>query len=534
MEYGRDAEARHMRLLIVDDDIATAEVIRKAVNWETLGVDQVYTAYNMEQAKARLLEEKISLVISDIEMPQGSGIELLTWFREQKLEGEFLFLTSHERFDYATNAVKLHAAEYLLKPLDVAVMEAAIKKLILSIEEERRRQEDIAYGAWAKRNRRQMQLAFWERVLDGRISERFEEELCQRGLSLDAGEAYRLVVSRVTDLERDKERINQGLMRFIMENMHSEILCGTPENASVICYEHEDDYIVAAICGEKAKEDWLERCRELIQKFKRMFSATITCCVSEKCGVGQLGAALRRTRRLLTSSAAYYGDCFREEEGQKEQSQSPSLLDFKQMEGFLERGDMLRFMGCLKERLNEKVRDKTLNGQILLRMKQDILQMVYASFARQGIEGEGFFLDESVGSLTGKAARSAMDMVRWASFLLKRADEYREEALRGQTIIDKINGYIRQHYAENIGRNEIAGEFFLAPEYVSKMYKKQTGCSLGDAINRYRIEQAKLLLRDESLRVSDVAGRVGFDNFAYFSTMFKKYTGMTPNQYRKP
>jgi len=68
---------------------------------------------------------------------------------------------------------------------------------------------------------------------------------------------------------------------------------------------------------------------------------------------------------------------------------------------------------------------------------------------------------------------------------------------------------------------------------LSKMYKKQTGISLKDYISEYRIEQAKILLRKSELLVSDVAEEVGFDNFTYFSTLFKKYTGMTPNQYRK-
>ena len=69
-------------------------------------------------------------------------------------------------------------------------------------------------------------------------------------------------------------------------------------------------------------------------------------------------------------------------------------------------------------------------------------------------------------------------------------------------------------------------------EYLSKTYKKQMGVNLKDTIAECRIEEAKRLL-ERGERVSDVAEEVGFDNFTYFSTMFKKYTGITPNQYRK-
>ncbi|MBR5945423.1 MAG: response regulator [Lachnospiraceae bacterium] len=85
-----------MKVLIVDDDIATVDVIKNTVDWTDLGVSDVFTAYNIKSAKSVLLDEDIDIVISDIEMPQGSGIDLLEWFRERELDGEFLLLTCHE------------------------------------------------------------------------------------------------------------------------------------------------------------------------------------------------------------------------------------------------------------------------------------------------------------------------------------------------------------------------------------------------------------------------------------------------------
>ena len=117
--------------LIVDDDMATVEVVRNAVHWKQLGVENVSKAYNIEQAKKILLNEPINLVISDVEMPMGSGLDLLRWFREQKMDGEFLLLTCHEDFSYASEALHNRAAEYLLKPFDVDVMEVALRRVII-------------------------------------------------------------------------------------------------------------------------------------------------------------------------------------------------------------------------------------------------------------------------------------------------------------------------------------------------------------------------------------------------------------------
>ena len=73
---------------------------------------------------------------------------------------------------------------------------------------------------------------------------------------------------------------------------------------------------------------------------------------------------------------------------------------------------------------------------------------------------------------------------------------------------------------------------YLAPEYMARVFKKETGVSLKQYLSDYRIARARELLADPNESVSDAAGRVGFDNFSYFSTVFRKTVGMSPNEYR--
>ena len=218
-----------MHVLIVDDDIATVDVVQNSVDWERLGITQTFSAYNINCAKKILLEEKIDIIISDIEMPQGSGIELLEWMREEGIPGEFLLLTCHERFDYAAKALKNQASEYLLKPFDVNIMEAALKKIILKIREKRQLRAEGEYGKWAMQNQRQMKLGFWNRVLSGHlVGSGAADSIEEKRLHIDPDAEYRLVVSRIA--RPDEDKMNSGLMLFIMENIHSEVLCGKPDN----------------------------------------------------------------------------------------------------------------------------------------------------------------------------------------------------------------------------------------------------------------------------------------------------------------
>lgn len=93
--------------------------------------------------------------------------------------------------------------------------------------------------------------------------------------------------------------------------------------------------------------------------------------------------------------------------------------------------------------------------------------------------------------------------------------------------------YIREHYAEKISLAKLSEEIYVHPTYLSNLFKGQTGFTVVDYINHYRIEMAKELLKDSRSKIFWVAERVGFVNQRYFSQIFKKYTGSTPVQYKQ-
>ena len=74
-----------MNICIVDDDKYVVEKIVEGMEWKRWDIDGVYVAYNIKQAKDILSTRQIDILLSDIEMPQGSGLELLEWVREKKL-----------------------------------------------------------------------------------------------------------------------------------------------------------------------------------------------------------------------------------------------------------------------------------------------------------------------------------------------------------------------------------------------------------------------------------------------------------------
>lgn len=524
------------RVLIVDDDRATVDVIRENIHWKELGIDRVFTAYNIEQAKRILLAESVSLVISDIEMPMGSGLDLLDWFRAQGQQGEFLLLTCHEDFSYASAALHNRAAEYLLKPLDVEVMEVALRRALQRIESERLMREASRYGRWMQANRNQVQLAFWEQVLDGRYegrAERIAADLHERGLTLDPAAEYSLVISRVTGVENDRNRFRSDLLLFALRNIHSDILCRTPENDSVLSVDQGETIVVVTVLPAAVPDTLRARCEALLQSYGRVMTSVLTCCICDPCTIERMHGVKGEALRRIATDVARYGQCFTMSEAGFAPAQTEFEPDSVAIAAMLAESDKRGLLEYLKTTLQEQLRKNMLDAKTLHILRQSLLQAVYVELSQYEIRAADLFADAVGRELSEKATRSMLDFIRWANYLLTTALDCKVEYRQSGTLSYKVRQYIHDHYAEEIDRNQIAAALYLSPEYLGKVFKRETGQNLKDAIAEYRIERAKELLGHPELRVGDIAMQVGFDSFTYFSTQFKKYTGITPGEYRK-
>ena len=117
-----------MRILIVDDDWNLVDTIKREIDWSYLQIKEVYTAYNMAAAMELIERQQPEIVLCDIEMPLGSGIDLLKWIRKKQLPLEFIFLTCHDNFDFASEAIEYGVSGYVVKPFNIEKTVSAIAK----------------------------------------------------------------------------------------------------------------------------------------------------------------------------------------------------------------------------------------------------------------------------------------------------------------------------------------------------------------------------------------------------------------------
>ncbi|MGI5894316.1 MAG: response regulator transcription factor [Candidatus Merdivicinus sp.] len=97
----------------------------------------------------------------------------------------------------------------------------------------------------------------------------------------------------------------------------------------------------------------------------------------------------------------------------------------------------------------------------------------------------------------------------------------------------KLLEYVRQNYTSEIYLRNLADMFYLNEAYCSVLFKKNTGKNFSEYINTLRIQKAQYLLRNTNKSVEEIGKDVGFKDYYYFNKVFKKYTALTPTQFRK-
>lgn len=131
---------RRFSVLIADDEEIALRGLDEGVDWEAVHVDKVYKCHSKDTAIRMLRTYDIDIIVTDIEMPGGSGLELIRWVRENQADRSVIFYTGHAEFSYVQEALRLGAIDYLLKPVPYRELE----KILLFAEERILRAEKTA------------------------------------------------------------------------------------------------------------------------------------------------------------------------------------------------------------------------------------------------------------------------------------------------------------------------------------------------------------------------------------------------------
>lgn len=522
-----------MRLLLVDDDYELVALVRDAINWASIGIDDVRIAYSAAGAKL-VFQEHIDVVVSDIEMPRESGLDLIRWAREQRYTCEFIFLTSFDTFGFAREAMKHGAISYVLKPVDFEELTAEIFRAVSFVRMRSSVRENSEL--WVE-NRAIVEQKFWRDFLlsDGPVPEQsvLRSRIENRKIEIDFGDRAQLVlIKHWRTLDGDgaagegpalpEVRITQLVAEMILKD--------SARSGRIITYERNGWRYIACVVQKLALAQLVLQCEHVAASCA---PDELSILVSDLVDIASLP---RQRVALETASQNHYrsGVCLSGSEAQTDASDAVStVLNVSPFQDLLNRGDRMQLMQDVKRQLEMHMAEGRLSLSNMYAIQQEIYQELVTFLTRRDIPTAFLFTDESFTYLHARAASSIYDMIKWLNYCLIRVLEQDSTRKASLSVTDCAKAYIHEHYQEDITREDVARAVSLAPEYYAKQFKRETGVAVKDYINQHRVEVAKELLRTTEKKVTDIAMDVGFSDSSYFTVVFRKIVGMSPSEYRQ-
>lgn len=526
-----------MNLLIVDDEQLFIDDILSSVDWDKLGILSVFTALNIRAAKATLENHPIDIALCDIEMPQGNGLELISWIKERFPKIESIILTCHIDFSYAQQAIKAGCLDYILKPFQNEALEDALQKAIYRINHNNHLQEYSKLGEYWRKYHSVISEKFWLDLIQREIGanpEWIEKEARNRNIQYNNEAKYFPVLFSVKKWDNDYSPYDRKVMAYGLRNVTFEILLSDCNDGQVLELS-DNQYLVLFPMQTNRPTDigfLKDRCGECVLSCHQHLECDLACYIgdsSHPCDlpdrVDQL-LLLDKDNVCIMNQVVLQNETICSGPGTKLYSLTPWSL-------MLADGKSEKVITEISKYLNDLNTKRCLNANLLKRFLHDYMQMIYNLLEKSGISAHQIMDDKSSIELYDKAPLSIANFIQWIQYISNLTVELIDTDRNSDSTAEKIKNYIDMNFNQDATREFLSEKFFLNADYIDRIFKKRFGCTITKYVWNQRIIVAKQLLLQTDTSISEIAVSLGFANFSHFSSMFKKATNLSPTDYRR-
>lgn len=509
------------KVLIVDDDWLILEDIRKLIRWESCDFYVPLLAQSAGEAMKIMEKEPIDLIITDISMPEVSGVDFIRAARKCYPDTVFAVLSNYDDFIYVKEAMKAGAVEYLLKyEIEAENLKKFLFQMAKRIQEERRsaldREKLLRMQTDARKDLRRL---FWQQLFQGELN---EEQLCAQALRLELpvkGGAWIPVVAEFEDKVRTR---NADCVWKAVEEAEFHVddetgIFGTlikPGLLFLVIYIPEVSFLLLNAILVRVMRNLRESflCADL-----PAFWCSGKICMQLKELREGIGGLLEYA--YLRFYSGY--DTIRSNVQNPVKGQFPETeWDRVQAAVIMEGPD--RIEDEWKVFAEAIVREQPSETEI----KKWIITKLWQQLERED---------------TLQAALKQLEKADTCEGFLKQLKQIITDCGKANIILKKIGRreiretvqFLYRHYNENITLDQLADNACMSRTYFCKVFKEEVGSSYTDFLNKVRIEQAKQLLCKSNLHTREIADRTGFPDYRYFCRLFKQLTGKTCGEYRK-
>lgn len=536
-----------MRLLIAEDELWLRKRLVSTIDWSSYGISEVYEAEDGGEALEIALKEKPDIVITDIRMPELSGIDLMKKLNENSIFSKMIVVSGYDDFEYAQGALRMGAINYLLKPVDEEELLDSVKRCVEELKKENNK--ETVFDKQSAASEMLMEHIYEDLIFE--TSEKRTEELLQKlsrkeiGFPFQSAAVVNMQVREHTFFVNDKVKSDMwSVYQWLRRNLQED------------CYECQYLYmrgsqIVLLLFGDDPEAKFMERVENWVQLILEALQKELNISLFMAAGdvtddFSGIHRSYEMAQKKIKEKRAEEKRILALRNQETEQELNTRFddvygeYDFKLLIKEIRNGDSEKAQTELQAILQSSSR--RLQSADMMK-----LQLFYMNFINRIA---GACLPECE-AYADELAMQCMTVMReliyigsdtivtemWdclRKFVEKLVEVYQENnGKRKHWMIDQVLQYVEENYNTALSTRDIAGRFFMNTSYFSKLFHEQMGCTFSNYLINVRVEKAKMMLTQTNMKLYDIAEAVGYTNVQYFSTIFKEKEGLTPSAFRQ-
>jgi len=535
-----------MQLLIVDDESHVVDRLATTIDWKSIGIAQVHRAYSGLEAVSVLERLSIDILITDIQMPGMSGLDLIARIRRDWSRTKCVLLSGYSDFHYAKEAIQNQVEDYLLKPVTEQELLDVVAKLRRKSFEEW--EQILSFRNLTRTLSENMPLLKGNLLLEllqgsVRKEETLREKMSALALPDFYGKSCSLLLVRLEETFADYDYRGQSLIDYAIGNMAEELANGT---FRLWRAKDAHDYLIFLAAAEDRTMPGQRTV--LFERMASQLQAAVKSFLK-----GNVSVVVSGTGLFPNDVPKLYDDCVsaaRKRVGSEqglflrveweisggEVESLRSLYEPPTLVHLLEAG---RWDGMEEklERIFEELRDKSAHphSQEHLLEAYFAISSAYSYISHKNGQPLSGLLGKDYGKLaSGIPFRSVPHLREWSFRVLNRLTEDMNREMKDSRseLIRAIHKFIDDNLAQDVTLQSIADNVHMHPVYISKIYKLETGGNISDYIQQLRMEKAIYLLANSREKTYEIAAKLGYQRPHSFNHAFKKHHGVTPQTYR--
>lgn len=535
------------RVLLVDDEPVIRKGIISSIDWQQEDIESWSEAANGKEALELIPEINPDILITDIRMPIMDGLKLVEEVKKSYPDIKIIILSGFDDFEYAQRAIKNGVESYLLKPVGAEQLVKEVKNLLEKIEAEREKKAvELRNTKLIREHYQSLKKAFTNDMLRGKFSkyEDLSGQAAALGLEISTGRWFTCVFS-IDDFllwsEIDSD-LDQDSLRYLVLNVIEEVL-QKHGRAFGTMGELDQLNVFVECCSRACSSD--DSCIEItryLEEIQKHVDNYLNCTLT--IGIGrpvdnlltiasswkQALSAVRQKAYMGKAAIIHYQDKF------------DSELSFVEYPSEIERDIISQMRLGNREPMNEALSSyfdtlghNRASSSDYRQHCQRLMIMSISGLEESGIDSHKLPLEQSNHIARLQQLETVADfeqhLKRYFDELLDIIQQSRDE--KYTSFIRQTIDYVKNNYQEEISLASLAQAIHITPNYLSKLFKKETGVNFVDWLNQYRIDIAKeLLITHPELKGYEISEQVGFHDYKYFTFVFKKYAGQTPRDFR--